>query len=73
MRLFEIWAILSGFAEIQCMFDKIQCAILSNADEVNPVQDALGPILFAIRAIQDATNFIRSANTSNQSFVPLYD
>ena len=79
--MFEICAVLSGFAEIQSMicwiqsmFDEIQCAIPSNADEATPIQDntawdqnAPGPILFAIRAIQDAKNQIQWAITPKLS------
>jgi hypothetical protein len=44
----EIWAVLSCIAEIQSMIcgiqsmiAEIQCAILSNADEANRVQDRI--------------------------------
>jgi hypothetical protein len=39
--MFAIWAVLSGFTEIQSMIDEIQSAISANADEVNPVQDSI--------------------------------
>jgi len=40
--MFAIWADLSRLAEIQSMIAEIQCAIPSNADAANRVQEIIG-------------------------------